>query len=153
MSKTNGRKITAAQNRERAAELKKMGFTYADIGKELGVSRQRAHQYVKEELEKLAEMTQGSIIALRQRSIERIDRMVLSLWSKAIKGDFQAIDRVVKLMEQEAKLLGLHAPQKIAPTTPDGESEYQPRAGMTPEERDARIAELLAAEQNDIDNN
>jgi len=35
-----------------------------------------------------------------------------------------AIDRAIKLMERRARLLGLDAPTKIAPTNPDGDKPY-----------------------------
>lgn len=35
-----------------------------------------------------------------------------------------AIDRAIKLMERRARLLGLDAPTKMAPTTPDGDKPY-----------------------------
>lgn len=35
-----------------------------------------------------------------------------------------AVDRAIKLMERRARLLGLDAPTKVAPTTPDGDKPY-----------------------------
>ena len=35
-----------------------------------------------------------------------------------------AVDRAVKLMERRAKLLGLDAPTKVAPTNPNGDQPY-----------------------------
>lgn len=43
-----------------------------------------------------------------------------------------AIDRAVRLMERRARLLGLDAPAKVAPTTPDGDKPYQVTVVATP---------------------
>lgn len=50
------------------------------------------------------------------------------------------VDRILKIKDQRAKLLGLYAPTKVAQTNPDGTKAY---AGMTEAEIDARIDELL----------
>lgn len=48
--------------------------------------------------------------------------VVRRLEDNAIK--LSAIDRAVKLMERRAKLLGLDAPTKVAPTNPNGDKAY-----------------------------
>ncbi|KAA9133752.1 terminase small subunit [Microbacterium caowuchunii] len=42
----------------------------------------------------------------RALSFSRIDRMLTGVWPKAVKGDPEAIDRVLRLEEQRARLLG-----------------------------------------------
>jgi hypothetical protein len=49
---------------------------------------------------------------LRTMEVARLDQMLLGLWPKAIKGDTWAVDRVLKIMERRAALLGLDAPVK-----------------------------------------
>lgn len=43
----------------------------------------------------------------------------MALWAEAINGDVQAVDRVLKIMEQQAKLLGLYGrapePDRLQP--------------------------------------
>jgi hypothetical protein len=43
-----------------------------------------------------------------------------------------AVDRALKIMARRARLLGLDAPQKIAPTTPDGKSGIPCMIAATP---------------------
>ncbi|MFW6344772.1 MAG: hypothetical protein ACOC0M_00350, partial [Halomonas sp.] len=73
--------------------------------------------------------------------LDRLDRLLLGLWPKATAGSVAHVDRAIKVMERRAKLTGLDAPTKIAPTDPDGETPYR---GMTEEELDQRIQELQA---------
>ena len=134
-------RVSAAQKREMALALATTGASYKQIADQLGVSKTRAHQYVHEELAKLADLSTGHARLYRQRQLERINRLLLGVWQSATKGNLQAVDRAVKLMERESRLLGLDSPEKIAPTTPDGTAPYDPHA-MSPAERAARIAEL-----------
>jgi hypothetical protein len=49
---------------------------------------------------------------------------------------------LLNVMKQQRELLGLDAPVKVAPVTPDGKSSYQP---LSDEDKANRIAELLEA--------
>lgn len=40
--------------------------------------------------------------------LTRLDRLQMALWSDAINGSVQAVDKVLCIMEQRAKLLGLY---------------------------------------------
>ena len=104
--------LTSAQRRIQALELRKAGYTYEQIGAALGITDTMAHKHVVKALgiinEKLSEATEE----LRTLEVHRIDAMIVVLWPRVLRGDYQAIDRVVKLMERRAKLLGLDAPTK-----------------------------------------
>ena len=104
--------VTAAQRRVQALELRKAGYTYEQIGVALGISSQAAYKHVVKALgvinEKLSEATEE----LRTLEVQRLDRLFEVMYKKAEKGDMNAIDRCVRLMERRAKLLGLDAPAK-----------------------------------------
>lgn len=51
---------------------------------------------------------------LRSLELERLDRLLLGVWSQAAKGNQGAVDRALKIMERRARLLGLDAPTKQA---------------------------------------
>jgi DNA-binding CsgD family transcriptional regulator len=70
----------------------------------------------------------------------RLMRALNAIWSRVTSGDMAAIDRFLKILDMEAKLLGTFAPQKFAPTTPDGLQPYQPLGEI---ERMSRIEALL----------
>jgi len=111
-SPTAPKMVIAAQRRVQALELRKAGYTYEQIGVALGISSQAAYKHVVKALgvinEKLSEATEE----LRTLEVQRLDRLFEVMYKKAEKGDMNAIDRCVRLMERRAKLLGLDAPAK-----------------------------------------
>ncbi len=132
------RRIEEAQRRRRALELRVAGATYEEIAEALGyVSRGTAWKAVwrayREGLRDPAEH-------LRELETERLDRLQKAWWTKALGGDVSAFRYLLRLMERRAKLLGLDAPTKIAPTDPSGEREY---AELTDSERLERIEAIL----------
>jgi hypothetical protein len=57
-------------------------------------------------------------------------------------GDPRYLDHVEWWIEQRCRILGLHAPQKIAPTDPTGNKPYEP--SLTDDQRAAAIVAILA---------
>lgn len=55
-------------------------------------------------------------------------------------GDPRYMNVLLSIIERRCKLLGLDAPQKVAPTDPDGKKPYNPPSA---EEASQRITELL----------
>jgi len=120
-----GEKEKAAARRIDALNMRKAGASYRAIGRKLNISEAQAFRDVKTCLEDLAVEQEQSALELRQMELERLDAMLLANWSRAIgnenvPADLKAQDRILRIMERRAKLLGLDAPTKIAPTTPDG---------------------------------
>lgn len=66
--------------------------------------------------------------------LDKLDAIEEAAWNEK---DFATI---LKAMKRRADLLGLDAPSKIAPTTPDGNDEY---TGLTDTERLERLAALF----------
>ena len=54
------------------------------------------------------------------KEIARLDGMLEKLWPKARRGEVSAVDRVLKIGERRAKLLGIEAPVRIETTGKDG---------------------------------
>jgi DNA-binding CsgD family transcriptional regulator len=103
----------AAARRLQAIELRKAGATYRQIGERLSVSEAQAYNDVQRELARLATQTQDAAAALRVLESERLDALMLALWQQAKQGNQGAIDRVLKVMERRARLVGLDAPTRI----------------------------------------
>jgi hypothetical protein len=61
--------------------------------------------------------------------------------TKSQAGDPRFLERAAWCIEQRCKIIGLHAPVKVAPTSPDGEDEY---AKLTDDEAATGLEELLA---------
>lgn len=113
--KASERLIESAERQRKALELRKSGLDYRSIAERLGYSSVAGvYKAVQVALKKTL---QEPADELRAIEVERLDRMLLGLWPKAIKGDTWAVDRVLKIMERRATLLGLDAPQKREVTT------------------------------------
>jgi len=115
--------IAAARDKERrAVALHMAGMKFDDIAEQVGyTNRGTAYETVMRAIRR--ETTQN-VEEVRAAEIARLDELMLTLWPKARRGELQAIDRVLKLMERRAKYLGgLEAPAKIDVTveqiTPD----------------------------------
>jgi Sigma-70, region 4 len=113
MSDSSADRLIGAEHRLQALRLRKEGYTYEAIGTRLGISRQRAHQLVTEELAKLRAETPEAAEEVRQLELERLDAMLRILAPKVKRADLGAIQTVLKIMERRAKLLGLDAPQEF----------------------------------------
>jgi hypothetical protein len=84
-------------------------------------------------------MISESCRASRKKLLRRHLAQRRNLYAKALsQGDVRA---ALVCVADEAKLLGLYAPVKVAPTTPNGDQSYAPLADA---ERAAAIAQLLA---------
>ena len=134
-SKLSPRRVNASQRATEALELRKGGATFGQIAEKLEYkSAASAFKAIDRALAKTMQEAAGQ---LRCLEAERLDRMFLAIWPKAKGGDLAAIERALGIMNRRAKLLGLDAPTKVAPTDPSGERPYEdPNAT-------ARLAELL----------
>jgi len=105
----------------RAFELRKAGMAYADIGQQIGLTKQRAHQIVTKHIADLLKRTGEDVEAVMRLELDRLDRMALGVWRKASAGDEKAIGAMVRIMDRRSKYLGLDAPVKTAQTNKQGE--------------------------------
>ncbi|MER6191786.1 hypothetical protein [Streptomyces cyaneofuscatus] len=134
------RSLTTAERDARAAELRSKGWTYPRIAAELGFNhRADAYNAVKRVLKETVREAGEDVRALE---LERLDRLeaaanevlerehvtvsngrVVSLNETPLPDDgpvLAAIDRLLKIQERRARLLGLDAPTKAAITiTPE----------------------------------
>lgn len=104
------RKDRQAQRRTEALSLRMAGLTYQQIGERLDISPDGARDLVQRTLHR-AEMR--SVESLRELENTRLDRLQAGLWTKALAGDVQAVDAILRISAQRAKLNGLYAPSKL----------------------------------------
>lgn len=93
--------------RRRMAEALKMreeSYSYREIAERLDVSISTAHDDVKTAL---AEITKEPAEGVRKMLLGRYDRLLRILEPMAEEGDLKAIDRVVKINQQIARLNAL----------------------------------------------
>ena len=115
----NGNKTSAASARKlkhqaQALELRRAGMAYAAIGQRLGISKSRAHALVQLGFEETRKQITSSADEVKVEELSRLDGMLMKVYPKAAKGELQAIDRVLKIAERRARLLGLDAPVRTA---------------------------------------
>lgn len=103
----------------RAWSLRLSGATYAEIGAALGVTRQRAEQICKRMLVEHSP-SEEDVDEHRKTSIARLDRMTRAVWRQALEGNQGAIDRVLRIEERRARLMGLDGPTKSTVEVVDG---------------------------------
>ena len=113
-------KLNAAERRQRAIELRKSGATLHQIAAQTGVSHEQARKDIERAFADLLAEQNAKTEELRAMELERLERMHLALWKQALEGHHGAIDRLLRIAERRAKLLGLDAPAKVAHTDPEG---------------------------------
>ena len=110
--KTAGPALEAAERREEAVKMRLAGLSYAQIGDRLGVTRQAAFAYVSSSLADLRAATAEAAEDVREMELARLDAMLVPMLEAAEAGQQTAVDRVLRIQERRAKLLGLDAAEK-----------------------------------------
>lgn len=155
MSTTENRKITAAERRALAIELRKAGHTFREIAEALGCSVSVAHGHVRAALADLADKTTSTAAQLRELEGSRMDALIAANWRLAMGGDTAAAGVVLRASERRSKLYGLDGPVKVASTDPEGQDHVQWVMPMPPvlsvEEWTAETQRMLAGHRERAD--
>jgi hypothetical protein len=92
-------------------DLRRAGFTFMRIAEEVGYRQasgaQRAYKRIMDRDKPQAPDEH------RWQELDRLDRLQVALWPRAMKGDDRAINTIIRLMERRASLIGIDAPTKI----------------------------------------
>lgn len=100
------RRLTAAEKRRDALELRIAGRTYREIADEVGYrSTASAHEAVKKEL---AAIPRDAAIELRNLELQRLDEAQVAIFKAVRAGNFKAVDRLAKIIDLRAKLTGTY---------------------------------------------
>ncbi len=113
-SKTGPEAVTTAQSEERALDLRRTGASYREIAALLQMSLGNAHRLVRRGLNRHLAKCGELADEIRTLELDRLDALQRSVWPQAEKGKVQAVDRILKIMERRARLLGLDAPSRMA---------------------------------------
>jgi transposase-like protein len=123
-----------AEKRRQALELRKAGYGFDDIARALGyVNAGGAYKAVQQALKDTYREPADEV---RKLELERIDRLTRAIWTRAVGGDGESIDRVLRLMQRRAKYLGLDL---------STDEPTPPRNGGNKEALDSKIDSLAAA--------
>lgn len=113
-ARTSKRMLAAAVKQARAVELRSSGASFDRIATECGYKdRAGAHKAVMSALRKTVDEPADE---LRELELMRLDRALEVAWSHMkARGPYalNAIDRVLKIGERRAALIGLDAPEKV----------------------------------------
>lgn len=97
-----------AERMAKALKLREAGSTYEQIGNILNISLTQAYRDVTDALHLTI---QEPADQLRETEARRLDALMRSLWRKATNTDspqqLGAVDRIIRIQERRAKLLGL----------------------------------------------
>jgi len=105
-----------------ALEMRKKGESFPAIAKSLGYATMSgAYNAVMSAIKRTLQEPADEV---RQLELARLDALLSAAWKAAMANDGDAQYRVLAIMARRAKLLGLDAPTKIAPTDPTGEHGY-----------------------------
>jgi hypothetical protein len=147
---TYSMKTQIAIRRERVARLRLRGLTEREIAFQLGSGENalfnpkthkpysnfivhRDLEWLREQWEKEATKEIGE---WKTKLIVEVEEVKRAAWAHG------ELETVLKCVTQQRKIMGIDAPVKIAPTSPDGEKPYE---SLSDEERVARLAAILDA--------
>ena len=119
-SKTGRLAVAALDISEKAVQLRRKGLSCDEIGKALGCSRSTAWEAINRWLVAKRADIKEAADDVREMELARMDEMMAGIYPTALQGDMQAIDRVLRIMERRAKLLGIDAPTRQEVTGAEG---------------------------------
>lgn len=91
----------------KALRYRRAGMSLARIAAKLGYADASGARYAI--VEGMKAIVREPAEEVRAMELERLDRLMLAIWPKATgkEPDYDATDRVLKIMDRRAKLLGL----------------------------------------------
>ena len=157
------RKLEIVQRRQKVADLFLQGWNQDAIGRELSISQPQVAADLKKINQAWRESAIRDFNAARDQELARLQRLEREAWAawerskqpsqtatvngeagaqtarRTVKhqyGDPRFLDIALRCSEARRQLLGLDAPMKITPTTPDGRP-------LTVEERQIHIQAII----------
>jgi len=112
----NGKRVDIERKQvliNEALDCRLSGMSYREIASAMDISQTSAFNYVKEAISIIQDNYTEKAEALITLDLNKLDKMEKGLYKAASDGDVSAIDRVLKIFDHRAKILGLYAPTKI----------------------------------------
>ncbi|MEV4806783.1 hypothetical protein AB0K18_42885 [Nonomuraea sp. NPDC049421] len=108
MTVSRARQIEIAERRTKATQMRLAGMSLQMIADQLGYTSAGAvSKDLTRAMRAASKAQQLNSEELLQIEIDRLDRMMAGLWSKAITGDTKAVEVVEKIIYRRCQLLGL----------------------------------------------
>lgn len=100
----------------RVLELRRAGLTWQRIAEEVGYAdHSGAHRAYQRAIRNDSEQSTDELL---RQELDRLDRLQVAAWPKAMTGDAASMSMILKIIEQRVKLLGITGEAKIV-ETPD----------------------------------
>jgi len=126
-------KIKAAERRAFVLDQRKGGLTYRQINAQVhkkfpddqlpkGYDERGCWMDVTAELKRIHTENNEAAQEVRTLELDRLDTMQAALWGKVIAGNEGAVDRVLRIMQRRADLLGIDAAKAVTVAGPGGEA-------------------------------
>lgn len=107
-SKKRARATVVAERRAKAVQMRIAGISPTVIAETLGYSGSAAvTKDITRAMQKAAQAEHMASEQLLQMEIDRLDRLMASIWAKALSGDIKAVEQAEKLIARRCSLLGL----------------------------------------------
>jgi hypothetical protein len=102
------RKLEISKRRHQALQMRIAGVSPTLIAERLGYSSpQAASTDVTRALQKAAKQEQMAAEHLLHLELDRLDRMMAAVWPKVLKGEVNAVETCLKIINKRSSLLGL----------------------------------------------
>lgn len=112
-SATSARKVKATDREVTIMQLRIGGARYEQIAERLGIAPSTVGRALKRAMGRWQDQATELAGEMVWLQLERLDRLLVALWKDASSGNVGAIDRVLKIEERRAKLLGLDLAQDL----------------------------------------
>lgn len=144
-SHTRGKKLDITSRRHQIAALMLAGVSKQEaLAERVGVDQSTISRDIAAIEHDWKIATCEDIAKAKGKDLARIERVIQGLWPSATSGHLGAVDRVVKLLQHRAKLLGLYAPEKREHSGPDGAPLIGPDITMYTRDELRQLAEIEA---------
>lgn len=120
-----GKELADAQLEAKVMELRLQAMSYNQIANQLKTTASRVADIVKGSLKELKAYSLETTAEHVDIELMRLDALQSALWPQAMRGNAQAIGRVLDIMARRSRYLGLDMPTKIAPTDPSGQNPWE----------------------------
>jgi len=99
------------EKERRVLSYRKGGLTFDAIAEKLGYANESS---ARAAFKRAIERTRDESLAAEGRELHRarLETALSAIWDRVIQGDLKAIDMMLKILDQDAKLFGLNMPVK-----------------------------------------
>lgn len=111
MSRKNAPEPEVLERENKIIELRRAGATWAVIAERVGYASAsgayNAYQRIAERV------IRPNLEEYRDMELDRLDRLQMGVWAKALNGDSRAVDSVLRIIDRRTRILGLDAPKEV----------------------------------------